>query len=216
MLARQTRWMCASVCAASVALGTAQARGEEPSSRPLSHTERQLLRAGQRVERPLAFRTRHGEYVGGVAYQVVSAEPALVLRLLEDVERLPELLPRTESARLLGKTARGKRIALTQGAGPFLASYGIELVRVEGADELRFWLDPTTPHDIRDVWGFFRAEQHPDGKALVTVAIAVDLGPGIVRSLFEERIQALLLRSVSRIRDAVEPRRMAGGSGDLR
>jgi hypothetical protein len=216
MLARQISWMCVGVCSLLLVSGAAHASGGGLPSAPLSHAERQLLLAGQRVERPLAFRTRHGEYVGGVAYQMVSAEAAAVLAMLEDVEQLPELLPRTESARLLGATPRGKRIALTQGAGPFLASYGIELVRVEERDELRFWLDPSTPHDIRDVWGFFRAEPHANGKALVTVAIAVDLGPGLVRSLFEDRIQALLLRSVSRIRDAMEPRRMAGGSGDLR
>ena len=192
-------------------LSPAHAEPRGLNARSLTAAERQALLDGQRVERPLRFAARGGAYVGGIAYQLVRARPTDVFDALEDVERLEEILPRTQSARLLESSGLTSRIVLTQGAGPFLASYGLQLVRVPDRGELRFWLDPSTPRDIRDVWGFFRASPGPGGRTLVTVAIAVDLGPGLVKALFEDRVQALLLRSVSRLREAVEPPWLASG-----
>lgn len=210
MLARHRRRMCILFGVLPLLVAGLSRAAPGPAVDALSEPERQALVLGERVERPLRFRTSKGEYVGGVAYQLIHATPQEVLAALVDVDRLPELLPRTRSAQLLESSERSLRVLLTQGAGPFVATYGIELVRVPHTRELRFWLDPRSPRDIRDVWGFFRANPRPDGRTLVTVAVAVDLGPGLMRSLFEDRIQSTLLRSVSRIRDAVEPPRLAG------
>ena len=38
----------------------------------------------------------------------------------------------------------------------------------------------------------------------MTVGVALDLGPGIVRLLFEDHIQRLILATPQRIRDVVE------------
>jgi hypothetical protein len=209
MLAKPRRWLCVLSSVWLVALTATALASPVPPARGLSSSEREALSSGERVERPVRFVTRDGQYVGGIAYQVVRAPPQGVLSALADVERLPDLLPRTQSARRLPSRGDETRVLLTQGAGPFVASYGIQLVRVPGQNELRFWLDRAVPRDIEDVWGFFRAEPRPDGRTLVTVAVAVDLGSGLVRALFEERVQAIVLRSVSRIRDAVEPAQMA-------
>jgi hypothetical protein len=175
----------------------------------LTASERQLLTGGERVERPLSFILGRGSYVGGVAYQVVRRSPSQVLSALLDVRRLVEMLPRTRSARLLSSQAGRYRIELEQGQAPFVACYTIVLERVPGSDELRFWLDPSAPHDIRDVWGFFRVQALASGSSLLTVAAAVDLGPGLFAGLFERRVQAVVLRSVTGIRDFMEPRRVA-------
>jgi len=39
---------------------------------------------------------------------------------------------------------------------------------------------------------------------LISVGALVDLGPGVIRMLFEERIQRSILRMPNRIRDTVE------------
>jgi hypothetical protein len=207
-----------SLLACSIGLAIAGSADATPSvgAPALSADERAALLAGERIERPLRFSTDRGRYVGGLAYQIVGALPHEVLSALSSPERLPELLPRTQSARELESTATSTRVFLTQGAGPFVASYGVELVRVPDSNELRFWIDSREPRDIRDLWGFFRAEPHPDGRSIVTVAVVVDLGDGLVRALFEDRVQTMMLRSVSRIRDAVEPRRLvAGPNGEM-
>jgi hypothetical protein len=88
------------------------------------------------------------------------------------------------------------------------ARYGIVLVR-HGQRELRFWLDKKHPHDIEDVWGYFRAEPFDGGRTLTTVAVALDLGPGLMRMLFEDHIQRVILATPERIRAVVEPRSLA-------
>lgn len=208
MLARRLRRITGVLSAVSaLVLGSPPARAGGPGQ--LTLHEREALFAGDRVERPLSFHARGGRYVGGVAYQIVRSEPEAVLAALESVASLPELLPRTQSARLLGVEDGRTRVELTQGPSPFTATYTIQLERVPGSGEVRFWLDPSAPRDIRDVWGYFRAEPHGKGRTLVTVGVALDLGPGLVRSLFEDRIQRMVLGAVTRIRDYVEPRRLA-------
>jgi hypothetical protein len=42
----------------------------------------------------------------------------------------------------------------------------------------------------------------------VTLAVALDLGPGIARALFSDRIERMILRAPARIREFVEPERL--------
>jgi hypothetical protein len=65
-------------------------------------------------------------------------------------------------------------------------------------------MDPRRPHDIDDVWGFLRVRRFRRGRSLVTVGVALDLGPGPVRWLFEERIRKIALETPRRVRDYVE------------
>lgn len=176
----------------------------------LSEAERQALLAGDTVERPMVLSRGEGRYVGGVSYQVVRASPAEVLAALGDVRELPKLLPRTKSASLVDVTRRGARIELTQGTSLVDATYTLLLRRV-GVSELRFQLDPSRHHGIRDLWGYVRVKPVDEGRTLVTVAVALDVGPGLVRTLFEDRIQRVILSTPRHMRDYLEPRALARG-----
>ena len=181
-----------------------------PAIAPLSLDERTALASRQLVARPLRFeRGGAGRYVGGVSYQVMRAEPMEVLSALAHAESLPQALPSTQSATMVSRDGTTARVELVQGKSPFLARYTIVLEQAEGGNAIRFWLDPTRPHDIKDVWGFFRVDPFGDGKSLVTVAAAIDLGPGLARALFEDRIQRTILRAPTRIRAFVEPLSLA-------
>jgi hypothetical protein len=174
----------------------------------LGRDERAALISGDVVSRPLVFESAGGRYVGGVSYQVMRAVPDEVLSAVLDVAALPELLPRTKRASLIDRSAAGTRIELVQGNSVAEATYTVLLAR-SAPGEVRFWLDPTRPHEIRDVWGYFRARPFGEGKTLVTVAVALDVGPGLVRMLFEDRIQRLVLQTPRHIRDYIEPRALA-------
>lgn len=174
----------------------------------LTVDERTALQFGDVVSRPLSFEGHGGRYVGGVSYQVMRAVPDEVLSAVLDVSALPELLPRTERATLVDVSASGTRIELVQGNAIANATYTVLLAK-SAPGEVRFWLDRSRPHGIRDVWGFFRARSFGNGKTLVTVAVALDVGPGLVRMLFEDRIQQLVLETPRHIRDYVEPRALA-------
>lgn len=199
------------IVAAGVVLASQAAAAKPPSlgrqSAPLSAAERRALSSGESVGRPLRFaRVGARRYVGGIAYQVVRAPPAFVLSTLADVDALPQALPRTERASLVSAGGKSARIELTQGKRPFLATYTIYAEQSEEGDTIRFWLDRARPHDVRDVWGYFRVTPFGAEHSLVTVAVAVDLGPGLARMLFEERVERTILRTPAQIRAFVEPR----------
>lgn len=177
---------------------------------PLTADERAALVARDLVTRPLRFEEREGgSYVGGVSYQVVRADPASVLAAFADAQSLTRALPSTQSALMLSRDGRTARVELVQGRAPFLARYTVFLEQAGRGNTIRFWLDPTRPHDIADVWGYFRVEPFGEGRSLVTVAAALDLGPGLARVLFEDRVQRAILRTPSRIRAFVEPLALA-------
>jgi hypothetical protein len=147
--------------------------------------------------------------VGGVAYQLVAAPPLEVMTALLTVPELPRILPRTKRARLIDARAGQARVELVQGNSLIEASYTIVLEHDAGGDSIRFWLDSSRPHDILDVWGYFRAEPFGASRTLVTVAVALDVGDGLVRLLFEDRIQRVILSAPRQIRDYLEPRVLA-------
>jgi carbon monoxide dehydrogenase subunit G len=175
----------------------------------LRTSERRHLLAGELVTRPMQFSQDGGQYVGGLSYQVVRAAPEEVLATLLDVRRLPEVLPRTKSARLLSSSDGESVVELTQGNALVDATYSVRLRRDVGSDEIRFWLDPSRAHGVHDVWGYFRVQPFDAGRSLLTVAVALDLGPGFARMFFEQQIQSLVLSTPRRIRDFVEPRALA-------
>jgi len=195
--------------AASARPAAVQSRRSPPRTYGgLTAAERQALAHGQTVSRPTAFRHGGGRYVGGVSYQVVRASPPEVLSALLTVELLPHLLPRTKRARQVAGAGSGARVELVQGNSWIDATYTVVLAR-EGDSSVRFRLDGSRPHDIEDVWGYFRAQPFGESHTLVTVAVALDVGDGLVRMLFEDRIQRLILSAPAQIRDFLEPRVMA-------
>jgi hypothetical protein len=185
------------------------AAAAETRSPGLRDGEREALTTGQRVERPLTFETADGAYVGGVAYQIVHRAPEQILAALLDASNLPAMLPRTQAARVVSVDGGLTRIELTQGAAPFLARYTIVVQASPDGSELRFWLDQRAPHDVRDVWGFFRVKPFGPGKTLLSVGAAVDLGGGLLRPLLDAKVRSAVLGAVTGIRDFVEPRRLA-------
>ncbi len=188
----------------------APASGASPSraAKALDAGERQALAGGATVSRPVRFERGDGSYIGGVAYQVVHATPAKVLSALSGPRALPRAVPRTERATLVSRDGRRARIELVQGKAPFLATYTVELEQAASGDTIRFWLDPTRPHDVKDVWGYFRVKPFGKDKTLVTLAVALDMGPGLWRLLLSDRVERIILRAPRNIREYVEPVRL--------
>jgi len=88
-------------------------------------------------------------------------------------------------------------------------TYTVRIERSAQRSELRFWLDSSRPHDIDDVFGFFRVEPFGEGKSLVTVAAALDLGLGFTSLFFSDAVERSVLSTPGQIRNYVEPRALA-------
>jgi hypothetical protein len=198
--------------ALACALWPTQARADA-----LSPDENTRLMHGETIQRTETVeRGEDHRYVGGVTYTIVEASPDELAALLEDVAAYKQILPRTKRARIVGVDGSDFFVELRQGNAIAEAAYTIRVHRDPAKREVRFWLDPTRPHGIDDAWGFFRYEplaQVTPGvpRVLLTYGVLVDLGPGIVRDLFEERLRAMMLSVPQRVREyvwrAIRPRR---------
>lgn len=177
--------------AASLLVGVGAARADE-----LSLAESARLARGATVARHVTI--EHGEHrlVGGITYTVLHAAPEDLLRLFDDETAYRELLPRTKEAKIT-RDGAVRHLSMRTGNAVVDGVYTLYLQQ-SSPQELRFWLDPRAPHDIDDAYGYFRFEALPRGadgepRTLLTYAIAIDIGAGIVRELFEERVRAASL-----------------------
>lgn len=185
-----------SVVGALGVLVTTPARADG-TSRALTLTAEESARLGRRetVIREHTIERGDHRYVGGITYTVVDASPAEIGAIFDNVESLRRVLPRTKRARVVGSSGGDQLLEIAQGNAVMEAEYTLRVRR--GRNEARFWLDPSRPHGIDDAWGFFRYEPFigPSGeqRVLLTYGVLVDVGPGIVRELFEERLRTALL-----------------------
>ena len=170
----------------------------------LTPSEMSRLAHGETVSRLQTIDGDAHRYVGGVTYTVMDSTPEEMASLLDDVASYLHVLPKTKSARLVGTKGGDALIELRQGNDVYETSYTVRVHRVpdEGRGKtVRFWLDPSRPHGIDDAWGFFRVEalaagpgEHAEhGRVLLTYGVLLDMGSGIGRLLFEEKVRGLML-----------------------
>jgi hypothetical protein len=178
------------------------ARAEGPEAPPRDEAR---LAAGQTVSYPQTL-YRHGKrYVGGVTYAVVDASVAELTGLLSDMSAFTAVLPHAMDARLVGSVGDDRLVQITQGISFLQAAYTIQMRVDDDHRRVRFWLDHQRPHAIDDAWGYFRVDPLPSAasgspRVLLTYGILVDLGPGLIRDLFEARIQASMLNVPDRLK----------------
>ncbi len=201
--------------ALGILLGTVLATSTRPAKAAgLSREEKQTLARGETVIREHTIERGDHRWVGGVTYTIVDAASAEVGAVLENAEKFGRVLPRTKTAKLVATRPNGDQLVeLVHGNAIVETQYTI-LVR-RSQNELRFWMDPTRPHGIDDAWGFFRLEPFISSsggeRVLLTYGILVDVGPGIVRDLFEERVRTAMLSVPQLVRRQVAVSRRAAG-----
>jgi hypothetical protein len=165
----------------------------------LTSAESERLGRGETVIRENTWEPGYSaRYIGGVTYTMVDASAPETSNVLEDVTSFRYVLPRTKRVKLVSIEPNGDRLVeIASGTALVEAEYTLRVRTYPARHEVRFWLETSRPHEIDDAFGYFRVEPF-DGsageqRALLTYAILVDIGPGIVRDLFEERVRAALL-----------------------
>ena len=186
----------------------------------LTMNESARLEAGGTVVRPVTIDDDgDARLVGGVTYTILDASVAELVPLFDDEAAYREILPRTKDAKVV-RDGAVRHVAMRTGNAMVEGVYTL-FMRQASPTELRFWLDRRAPHDLEDAYGYFRftalAPGH-DGRprTLLTYAIAIDIGAGILRDLFEERVRAAsltlpqaLVGRLARDRAARDERRVA-------
>jgi carbon monoxide dehydrogenase subunit G len=187
------RWIPPLVVAALCAVAPARADS-------LSNDEAVRLMRGETVVRNQTVEREDARFIGGVAYAIVDGTPDELEAMLDDVGTYARVLPRTKSATRVETRGSDVFVELHQGNVLFETSYTIRLRKDRDHRTVRFWLDPGRPHGIDDAWGFFRYDPMADGRTLLTWGALVDVGPGIVRTFFEERLRSAMMSVPDRVR----------------
>jgi hypothetical protein len=123
----------------------------------LTPEEEWRLAADNPIRVPLDLDLPQGSYFGGLVYQRVDATVDEVMTIAGDPGSYTSILYATREGRVLSRSGRDMQVYLRQDLGGISVSY-VMLVRREAANLIRFWLDPSQPHDLDDGWGFLRAE----------------------------------------------------------
>ena len=170
----------------------------------LSQAEMGRLLRGETVKRPQSLEVSGRRYVGGLAYVIVDADPNGLTPLLSNVDDWPHILPSARSARRVGELGGDTLVEMTHGSALVQAKYTMRVHR--GTREVTFWMDPRHSHDIEDAWGFLRAEPLSGERTLVVYGVLIDMGPGLLRDLFEGTVRRLALSVPDRVRAFAEER----------
>jgi hypothetical protein len=174
----------------------------------LSIPETERLYRGQTVVRTQTLDRAGRHYVGGVTYALLDADADEVARLFDSVEAWRRVLPEIRSTRAAGTAGDDPLIEVTHGNAIIQATYTMRVHR--DARSARFHLEPRRRHDIEDVWGFLRAEPLADGRTVLTYGVLIDMGPGLLRNLFEDRVRETALTVPERIRGLMVEQSAAG------
>lgn len=175
------RWAPTALVLAALLALAAPAQAE-----PLRADELAALHRGSTVRRQMELEHNDDRYAVGIAYAVVRAPVREVMAVLGDLEAYPSILPRLQEAREVRRRGDRRWVRFRHATKLGTAEYSCVL-RQESGRVVRFWMDPSRPHDIDDMFGYFRAEPFGPGKTLFTYAVALRL-PFTIRALFEGRI----------------------------
>jgi hypothetical protein len=177
-------------------------------ARPLALADAQHLATGDVVRVPMDLDLAQGHYFGGVSYAVVRATVADVTAPLADPSTYTSIIPMTIESRVLDRNDRDMEVLMRQGARSANAAY-VLTIRRESLGLFRFWLDPSKPHDIADLWGFFRVQPWGTEASLLTYAALVRLDFGVMKLLFSEAIRKVALGTPGVVRAYVHAHRGA-------
>lgn len=181
----------------------------------LSKEEIERLERGEVISHPDNFEHEGRRFIGGVSWALVDAPSSEVGDALDAPSSYWQILPKVRDCRWIALSREGDAIVqLEQGTSLAHGRYTIGVRREReshGAEMIRFWVDGRYPRDLADARGWFRLEPIDESRTLVTYVIMIDLGPGLFKRLFEERIRASALRTPILVRRYFEGRNVSGG-----
>jgi carbon monoxide dehydrogenase subunit G len=191
----------AGAAALSATVGRAQATG---GAQPFSRDERARLVAGELVRRPEQRRESGGTYIGGLSWQRVRAPRERVWQTIVDASLYPRLIPAVERADVVEDEGSHRLMRMRHGYLFVHVGYFANVEVDPDSYTIRFDLDSSRPHDVRDGRGFIRLEPYGRDETIVTWGVRADVGAGILTGVFAGVIHDWILRVPYCVRAQVE------------
>ncbi len=168
--------------------------------RNISLEEQLELDGGRSVERRFEMPYKGTKYLAAVSYSVLNTSCDRSALLWTDPgKHLAKALPATRDVKLLEREGARARLRVTHGNAVLQGSWGATYRVSADGTTARFWLDDKAPRDVKDVFGYFRLSPWRGSGCLVTAAVAVDPGDGLLASMFRTMIHNYLVRTAARI-----------------
>lgn len=168
--------------------------------RNISLEEQLELDGGRAVERRFEMPYKGTKYLAAVSYSVLNKTCDRSASLWTDPgKHLAKALPATRDVQLIERQGSRARLRVTHGNAVLQGSWGATYRVSEDGTTARFWLDDKEPRDVKDVFGYFRLSDWRGSGCLVTAAVAVDPGTGLLASMFRTMIHNYLVRTAARI-----------------
>ena len=179
------------------------------------------LRRGGLVSRPL--RNARSDQVGGTAWILVNADVDTVWRAITDFSSYRRFVPAAQRSRTLQRNGDVRVVSMRQESGLISVDYALRFVTDSDKREVRFRIDHRRPHEVRDGWGFFRAEARRDGRTLVSSGAVIEPGSSLLAAVVGDVLRDRVLSIPRRLKRWVEGpgrpryartpgRRIAGGA----
>jgi hypothetical protein len=179
----------------------------------LTREEEWRLAAFSPVRVPLDLDLPQGSYFGGIVYQKVRLTVDEVMTVAGDPGSYTSILSHTLEARVLSRRDRDVQVYLRQGEGAISVGY-VTLVRREASNLIRFWLDPSQPHDLDDASGFLRVEpwskppwlqskEAPGPRSVITWGLLLRIDSTALKLRFSEGIRRYAMETPNLIAKAL-------------
>lgn len=152
---------------------------------PLAAEEARALKRDGSVERRFQWRVDGGIYLGALSYCRVKRPASELFEMLLRPEILRVALPVTRDVQFADSQ---EKLRVVQGTFLVNGSYTLDWRPNPAQRQINFWLDQGQPHDVEDVFGYFRVRAESDSSCVLTVALAVSLGDSVVAEIFRGSI----------------------------
>jgi hypothetical protein len=188
------------------ALGVGASALAQSGDREFDPGERARLMAGELVQRNISRREGGSHLFGGASWQRVRAPIDRVWQTVIDPSAYVRLIPSLDQVRVVEERGDTRVVYMHHSYAIASTSYHAIMRADHERHELRFDLDRSRPHDVREGRGFLALSSYR-GDTIVAWGMLADVGAGMVQQVFGPFLNQWLLLPPRCVRDEVEPGR---------
>jgi hypothetical protein len=165
--------------------------------------QRDKLKAGKSVKKPLAEAGSNGVY-GGAGFALVDAPPDVVWSAILDWGSYKRIFPKMIEVREVSRKGGRRLVRMEIGHKLINVSYFVSVETDKAKWQVSYELVGSKPHDLDEVQGYWRLFPQKNGQTLVAYVTAVKVPMGVVNLIpdaLEEKINRNLLASPQFLRE---------------